>query len=142
MIEGEMIANFNTAPPPGIWITWAWLGVCFLASAVLIVLDALLRSRVILGINLLQNANRRAQEAEDEIIRLESKVEAKDIEILYLRNENETLRELARRKGFRMAEQEEEDDDSDFGQWRARQRWKEHAQQTDDFDFDYKIKIG
>ena len=134
-----MIANFNTAPPPGIWIIWAWIGVCFLASAVLIVLDALLRSRVILGINLLQNANRRAQEAEDEIIRLESKVEAKDIEILYLRNENETLRELARRKGFRM---NDDDNESDFAQWRAKQRWKEHAQETDDFDFDYEIKIG
>jgi len=135
MSEGEMIADFNTAPPPGIWITWAWLGVCFLASAVLIVLDALLRSRVILGINLVQNANRRAQEAEDEIIRLESKVEAKDIEILYLRNENETLRDMARRKRsytVRDAEPEPNDDG---------RLWDEEPEEMEGYDFNYRINI-
>ena len=135
MTEGEMIANFNTAPPPGIWLTWVWLGVCFLASAVLIVLDALLRSRVIFGINLVYNANRRAQEAEDEIIRLESKVEAKDIEILYLRNENETLRELARRKGsytVRDADSKPNEDD---------RLWEEEAEEMEGYDFNYRINI-
>ena len=135
MSEGEMIANFNTAPPPGIWLTWVWLGVCFLVSAVLIVLDALLRSRVILGINLLQNANRRAQEAEDEIICLESKVEAKDIQILYLRNENETLRELARRKGsytVRNAEPEPRDYD---------RLWEEEAEEEPGYEFNYRINV-
>ena len=135
MSEGEMIANFNTAPPPGIWLTWVWLGVCFLASAVLIVLDALLRSRVILGINLVQNANRRAQEAEDEIIRLESKVHAKDIQILYLRNENETLRELARRKGsytLRDAEPEPNDDG---------RLWDEEPEEEPGYEFNYRINI-
>ena len=135
MSEGEMIANFNTAPPPGIWLTWVWLGACFLASAVLIVLDALLRSRVILGINLVQNANRRAQEAEDEVIRLESKVEAKDIEILYLRNENETLRELARRKRsytVRDAEPEPRDDG---------RLWDEEPEEMEGYEFNYRINV-
>lgn len=135
MSGGEMIANFNTVPPPGIWITWAWLGVCFLASAVLIVLDALLRSRVIFGINLVQNANRRAQEAEEKIIRLESKVEAKDIEILYLRNENETLRELARRKGsytVRDAEPEPRDDG---------RLWDEEPEEEPGYEFNYRINV-
>jgi len=130
-----MIANFNTAPPPGIWITWAWLGVCFVASAVLIVLDALLRSRVILGINLLQNANRRAQEAEDEIIRLESKVEAKDIEILYLRNENETLRELARRKGSYTVR------DADLKPNEDNRLWEEEAEEEPGYEFNYRINV-
>ena len=135
MSGGEMIANFNTAPPPGIWITWAWLGVCFLASAFLIIADALLRSRVVFGVNLVQNANRRAQEAEDEIIRLESKVEAQDIEILYLRNENETLRELARRKGsytVRDADSKPNDDD---------RLWEEEAEEEPGYEFNYKIKV-
>ena len=135
MSGGEMIANFNTAPPPGIWLTWVWLGVCFLASAVLIVLDALLRSRVILGINLVQNANRRAQEAEDEIIRLESKVESQDIEILYLKNENETLRDMARRKGsytVRDAEPEPRDDG---------RLWDEEPEEMEGYDFNYRINI-
>jgi hypothetical protein len=135
MSGGEMIANFNTAPPPGIWITWAWLGVCFVASAVLIVLDALLRSRVILGINLLQNANRRAQEAEDEIIRLESKVEAKDIEILYLRNENETLRELARRKGSYTVR------DADLKPNEDNRLWEEEAEEEPGYEFNYRINV-
>jgi len=135
MSEGELIANFNTAPPPGIWITWAWLGVCFVASAVLIVLDALLRSRVILGINLLQNANRRAQEAEDEIIRLESKVEAKDIEILYLRNENETLRELARRKGSYTVR------DADLKPNEDNRLWEEEAEEEPGYEFNYRINV-
>jgi len=135
MTEGEMIANFNTTPPPGIWITWAWLGVCFLASAFLIIADALLRSRVIFGINLVYNANRRAQEAEDEIIRLESKVDAKDIEILYLRNENETLRELARRKGsytVRDADSKPNEDD---------RLWDEEAEEAEGYEFNYRINI-
>ena len=135
MSGGEMIANFNTAPPPGIWLTWVWLGVCFLASAVLIVLDALLRSRVILGINLLQNANRRAQEAEDEIIRLESKVKAKDIEILYLRNVSFSLRELARRKGsytVRDAEPEPRDDG---------RLWDEEPEEMEGYEFNYRINV-
>lgn len=134
-----MIANFNTAPATGYAILWAWIGVCFIASAVLIVLDALLRPRVVFGLGILENERRRREDAEETIIQLESKVEACEIRIEYLEGENETLRELARRKGFRMAEQENEDNDSDFAQWRARQRWKEHAQQTDEFDFDYDI---
>lgn len=130
-----MIANFNTAPPPGIWLTWVWLGVCFLASAFLIIADALLRSRVIFGINLVQNANRRAQQAEDEIIRLESKVKAKEIEILYLRNENETLRDMARRKGsytVRDAEPEPNDDG---------RLWDEEPEEIEGYDFNYRINI-
>lgn len=111
MIDGEMIASFNTAPPPGIWITWAWIGVCFIASAVLIVLDALLRPRVLFGLGILENERRRREEAEEEIIQLESKVSAQEIRIDYLEGENETLRELARRKGFRMAGN---DEDTDF----------------------------
>lgn len=135
MSGGEMIANFNTAPPPGIWLTWVWLGVCFLASAFLIIADALLRSRVIFGINLVQNANRRAQQAEDEIIRLESKVKAKEIEILYLRNENETLRDMARRKGsytVRDAEPEPNDDG---------RLWDEEPEEIEGYDFNYRINI-
>jgi len=130
-----MIADFNTAPPPGIWITWAWLGVCFLASAFLIIADALLRSRVIFGINLVYNANRRAQEAEDEIIRLESKVEAKDIEILYLRNENETLRELARRKGSYTVR------DADLKPNDYNRLWEEEAEEEPGYEFNYRINV-
>lgn len=137
-----MIANFNTAPAAGYLFIWAWLSVCFIASAVLIILDELLRPRVVFGLGVLENERRRRENAEEEIIQIESKVKAQEIRIEYLEGENKTLRELARRRGFKMAEPEENDDESDFGQWRARQRWKEHAQQTDDFDFDYEIKIG
>ena len=135
MTEGEMIANFNTTPPPGIWITWAWLGVCFLASAFLIIADALLRSRIIFGINLVQNANRRAQNAEDQIIRLESKVEAHEIQILYLQNENETLRELARRKGSYTVR------DADPAQQTEGRLWDEEAEDAEGYEFNYRINI-
>ena len=119
MEHGEMIANFNTAPPPGIWIIWAWIGICFLASAVLIVLDELLRPRVVFGLGILENERRRRENAEETIIKLESKVSAHEIRISYLEGENETLRELARRKGFFSHEEE----NNDFGRFGFR-----HAQ--------------
>ena len=139
MEHGEMIANFNTAPAAGYLFIWLWIGACFIASAVLIILDELLRPRVVFGLGILENERRRREDAEEEIIQLESKVEAQEVHIEYLEGENETFRELARRKGFRM---NDDDNESDFAQWRAKQRWKEHAQETDDFDFDYEIKIG
>jgi hypothetical protein len=130
MTEGEMIANFNTAPPPGIWIIWAWIGVCFLASAVLIVLDALLRPRVLFGFGILENERRRREDAEETIIHLESKVSAHEIRISYLEGENETLRELARRRGFKMTKPEEDDDENnDFGRFGFR-----HAQPDEETD--------
>lgn len=114
-----MVANFNTAPPPGIWIIWAWIGVCFLASAVLIILDAVLRPRVLFGFGILENERRRREDAEEEIIQLESKVEAHQIRISYLEGENETLRELARRKGSYAVRQDERER-SPLDDWREK----------------------
>ena len=47
-----------------------------------------------------ENLVRRAHDAEDEVIRLESKVEAHEIKIAYLEGENETLRDLARKSRY------------------------------------------
>lgn len=135
MTEGEMIANFNTAPAAGYLFIWLWIGACFLASAVLIILDELLRPRVVFGLGVLENERRRRENAEEEIIQLESKVKAQEIRIEYLEGENETLRELARRKGsytVRDADSKPNEDD---------RLWEEEAEEEPGYEFNYRINV-
>jgi len=74
---------------------------------------------IVLMVATKENLVRRAHNAEDEVTRLESKVKACEIRITYLEDENETLREMARRSGSRVVDREEtgkeweEDKDAD-----------------------------
>jgi hypothetical protein len=124
MEHGEMIANFNTGPAAGYLFIWLWIGACFIASAVLIILDELLRPRVVFGLGILENERRRREDAEEEIIQLESKVEAQEVHIEYLEGENETLRELARRRGF-LRDEESEDHTETLRPRYTRDQWAE-----------------
>jgi hypothetical protein len=103
---------------------WLWIGACFIASAVLIILDELLRPRVVFGLGILENERRRREDAEEEIIQLESKVEAQEVHIEYLEGENETLRELARRRGF-LRDEESEDHTETLRPRYTRDQWAE-----------------
>jgi len=101
MIDGQMIANFNTTPPPGIWIIWIWIGWAMAASAFLIIVHALLGDSVAVRWGMLRNAVQRAENAENEVIEKGHVIEKLRAEVVSLEGVNERLIDLARRKGFR-----------------------------------------
>lgn len=98
-MEPQMISDFNNVPCDGpLWV-WIVLGALFIPIAGLIVVHGLLYSNVVLGINLIRNANDRRLECEDEKIQKEEEIEALKAEIVSLEGSNERLMDLARRKG-------------------------------------------
>jgi len=102
-----MIADFNTTPPTGTGDVWLWLAVVFVAFCFLEWLWWMFGGYMVLVFATKENLVKRAHNAEDEVIRLESKVKACEIRITYLEGENETLREMARRSGSHVINQDE-----------------------------------
>jgi hypothetical protein len=109
MTQGDMIADFNTTPPPGMGEVYMWLRVVFLAFCALELFWWMFGGYIVLTFATKENLVRRAHNAEDEVIRLESKVKACEIRITYLEGENETLRALAVRSGSRVVDRDEPD---------------------------------
>lgn len=98
-MEPQMISDFNSAPCDGpLWV-WIWLGVCFLIAVALILLDAFLSPRRVLGLSLLKNERTRREMAEEMIIELEVEINS------YKRKEH--IVETANRKGFTVPEKNE-----------------------------------
>lgn len=124
-----MIADFNTTPPPGMGEVWLWLAVVFLAFCLLEWMWWMVGGYITLVFATKKNLVRRAHNAEDEVIRLESKVKACEIRITYLEGENETLREMARQSGSHVIDRDE-----------PGKKWKEDADGDEDYHMNYNIR--
>ena len=108
-MEPQMISDFNSAPCDGpVWV-WIVLAVLFIPTATLIVAHWLLYQDIVIGFNLIENANDRCLECEEEKIQKEEEIEALKAEIVSLEGSNERLMDLARRKGSTLVTPKQEE---------------------------------